>query len=63
MNCDFTIGNEQRSFFQRILIVTVIIIFFLVGFCVGTAITCVIYDKISFLNDADEYSETTSNLF
>ena len=63
MNCDITIGNEQRSFFQRILIITVIIILFLVGFCVGTAITCVIYNKVSFLNDADDYSETISNLF
>lgn len=63
MNCDITIGNEQRSFFQRILIITVIIILFLVGFCVGTAITCVAYSKLSFLNDADDYSETISNLF
>ena len=63
MNCDITIGNEQRSFFQRILIITVIIILFLVGFCVGTTITCVAYSKVSFLNDADDYSETISNLF
>jgi hypothetical protein len=63
MNCDITIGNEQRSFFQRILIITVIIILFLVGFCLGTAITCVAYSKLSFLNDADDYSETISNLF
>jgi len=63
MNYNITIGNEQRSFFQRILLVTVLIILFWVGFCVGTAITCVIYNKVSFLNDADEYEETMSNLF
>jgi hypothetical protein len=58
-----TIGINHRSFFQRILLVAVIIIFFLVGFCVGTAITGVIYSKVSFLNDSDDYSETISNLF
>jgi hypothetical protein len=63
MNSDITIGVKLRSFFQRIVLVAVIIIFFLVGFCVGTAITGVIYSKVSFLNDSDDYSETISNLF
>jgi len=63
MNSHITIGNEQRRFFQRILLIAVIIILFLVGFSVGTAITCVAYSKLSFLNDADDYAETISNLY
>ena len=63
MNSHITIGNEQRSFFQRILLIAVIIILFLVGFSVGTAITCVAYNELSFLNDADDYAETISNLY
>ena len=63
MNYNMTIGTDQRSFLQRILLISIIIVLFLVGFCLGTAITCVAYSKLTFLNDADEYSETISNIF
>ena len=63
MNGKSTIGVEHHRFFKRILLVAVLIIFYIVGFYVGTAVTAVVYSKVSFLNDSDDYAETISKLF
>jgi len=60
---NMTIRVIGYRFFRRVLLVGAIIIFFLTGFFIGTAITGVIYSNVAFLNDADEYSDVMSHLF